>query len=328
MKDIIKVTKESGIPLMGCIAFGIIDRGTNLLQIRPTTVCPLNCPFCSTDAGPFSRLHDVNFEVECDYLVEEIEKAVKIKNCEIEANIDSVGEPTSYKELEKLVKKIKNIKGIKRVSMQTNGTLLDKNKIKSLKNSGLDHINLSIHSLNKEEAKKLAGNENYDVNKIKKLAKDIADEGIGLCITPVYLPRINEEDIEEIIEFAKSIGAGLGIQKYEVYKYGRKMNKAKQQNWWKFYRQLKEWEKKHDVRLILNAKDMGIEKCHRVPEVFEKGEKSSVVIKSKGWAKNQMVGVAKDRCISINNCYAEIGDKVRIKIMETKNNIYVADLTT
>ena len=75
MKDIIKVTKESGIPLMGCIAFGIIDRGTNLLQIRPTTVCPLNCPFCSTDAGPFSRLHDVNFEVECDYLVEEIEKA-------------------------------------------------------------------------------------------------------------------------------------------------------------------------------------------------------------------------------------------------------------
>jgi len=42
------------IPLFGCIAFGIIDRGTNVLQVRPISECPLACIFCSTDAGPYS----------------------------------------------------------------------------------------------------------------------------------------------------------------------------------------------------------------------------------------------------------------------------------
>ena len=43
------------MPLVGHVAFGIIDRGTNLLQIRPTSLCPLSCIFCSVDAGPRSN---------------------------------------------------------------------------------------------------------------------------------------------------------------------------------------------------------------------------------------------------------------------------------
>ena len=54
-RPLIRVTYESGIPLIGCIAFGLIDRGTNLIQIRPFTGCPLSCIFCSVDAGPRSR---------------------------------------------------------------------------------------------------------------------------------------------------------------------------------------------------------------------------------------------------------------------------------
>ena len=38
---------EDDIPLIGHIAFGIIDRGTNLLQIRATSFCALSCIFCS-----------------------------------------------------------------------------------------------------------------------------------------------------------------------------------------------------------------------------------------------------------------------------------------
>ena len=33
------ISKESSIPLIGHSAFGIIDRGTNLLQVRPITGC-------------------------------------------------------------------------------------------------------------------------------------------------------------------------------------------------------------------------------------------------------------------------------------------------
>jgi uncharacterized Fe-S cluster-containing radical SAM superfamily enzyme len=44
------------IPLVGHIAFGVIDRGTNIIQVRPTSLCNLNCIFCSVDAGPLFTL--------------------------------------------------------------------------------------------------------------------------------------------------------------------------------------------------------------------------------------------------------------------------------
>ncbi|MEM2002843.1 MAG: hypothetical protein QXT77_09385 [Candidatus Methanomethylicaceae archaeon] len=53
MVECFKVPND--LPLVGTVYFGIIDRGTNVLQIRPTTYCPLSCIFCSTDAGPNSK---------------------------------------------------------------------------------------------------------------------------------------------------------------------------------------------------------------------------------------------------------------------------------
>ncbi|MCE4627148.1 MAG: radical SAM protein, partial [Desulfurococcales archaeon] len=46
------VNIEEPLPLVGTVFIGVIDRGTNVLQVRPTTLCPLNCIFCSVDAGP------------------------------------------------------------------------------------------------------------------------------------------------------------------------------------------------------------------------------------------------------------------------------------
>ena len=43
------IHKYSGIPLMGTNYFGIIDRGTNLIEIKPITSCNLGCIFCSVD---------------------------------------------------------------------------------------------------------------------------------------------------------------------------------------------------------------------------------------------------------------------------------------
>ena len=68
MVKIVNITEESGIPLTGCIAFGVIDRGSNLLQIRATTVCNMKCKFCSTSANNFD-MHPSNFIVDKNYLV-------------------------------------------------------------------------------------------------------------------------------------------------------------------------------------------------------------------------------------------------------------------
>lgn len=327
MKSLVKITKESGIPLIGCIAFGIIDRGTNLLQVRCTSVCNMNCAFCSTSAND-AKVHIANYIVDIPYLVGEVKKFTMLKGDDMIIFLDSVGEPTSHPDFVSLVKSLRKISSIKKIIAITNGTLLTKNKVDDLEGAGLDQINISLHSLDKNKSKSLFGNNSYDLEKVISIIKYISNKRIKLMLTPVYIPGVNDEDIESIIQFSKDIGCGIGLQKYEIYKYSRRIKGAKQQNYWNFYRQIREWEKKYNVKLAASAKDFSIVKRNRMPEAFRQGDRTYALVKADGWLKNQMIAVANNVCISVNNCKSEINDKIRIKIIEAKNNIYVADLIT
>lgn len=324
MVDIVKITKKSGIPLLGCIAFGIIDRGTNILQVRATTACNMKCQFCSTSANDF-ELHPYNFMVEVSYLLEEFKKVAEVKGNNLIVFLDSVGEPTFHPEFVKLVAGLKKLPEVAQVVLITNGTFLSEKFVHELEKAGLDQMNVSLHSLNEKKSKELFGMQTYNVDKVKEGLRHVSASKIKLLLTPVWLPGNNDKDIEEVIAFAKEIGARLGLQKYEVYPMSRKMKGIKESNYWKFYDQLRKWEKEFNVKLVVNKKDFHVEKRERIPEVFRKGEKVSVVIKAHGWIKNQMIGVANNRCISVNKCSAKINDRVNVKILETKNNIYLAE---
>lgn len=324
--ELIRIDKESGIPLIGCIAFGIIDRRTNLLQIRPTTVCNLNCVYCSTDSGAYSQRHNVNYVVDKDWLIEWIKEVVKYKGeNDIEANMDSVGEVLTHPNIVEIIKEIKKIEQVKKISMQTNGSLLDANMLRKLEKAGLNHINLSINAIDCDIARAMSGIPAYNVNKILDCAKEIVKSGIELMITPVWVPGLNDNEMPKIIAFAKEIGAKLGVQKYEVHKFGRKPKKAKEVNYWKFYNQLSKWEKEFNVKLKLGPRDFEIHKAKSVPILFEKWDKISVDLKCHGWMKGQMIGISKNRCITLHNCAAEKGN-VRAKIIENANNIYTAEV--
>jgi len=325
LMELFKITRESGIPLIGCIAWGILDRGTNLIEVRPSSICNLNCPFCSTNANNNS-IHPYNYEVEFSYLLDWVKDVVKFKGENIEIHFDSVGEPLAYKDFIRLVGACSKIKGVSYLSMQTNGVLLTEKKVDELEEAGMNRINLSINSLDPEKAKRLCGTNSYGIKKIMGIARYISNSKIELLLAPVWLPGVNDQDIEEIIKFGKSLNARFGIQKYEIYKYGKKFKEAKHVNWWKFYNQLKIWEKKYNVKMTLNARDVGIIKKPRIPSVFSKNNKVNVTIKAPGWIKGQMVGISKNRCISINNCNARINDKLMVRIVEDKNGLYIAEV--
>ncbi|MGD1005165.1 MAG: radical SAM protein [Methanoregulaceae archaeon] len=325
----IKITKNSGIPLLGSIYFGVLDRGTNLLQIRPSCGCNLNCPFCSVDAGPESTTRATNYEIEKDYLVEYVREIAEFKGNGVECHIDSPGEPMLYKEIVKLVADLRKISEVSIISMQTNGTLLNKKNIASLESAGLDRVNLSIHALNQEIAQKLAGVPWFDINKIKNAARLVANSKIDLLIAPVFLPKINDAEIPELIKFATEIGAGkrfppLGIQKFEKYKYGRSPKGIKVQSWWQFYNwSLKPWQKEFGCKLILSPKDFGTVKRKMLTSFFEIGEKLKVDIRAPGWLKGEMLAVSRDRVVSVLNCQKNSGT-IRVKIVSSKHGIYVA----
>src|SRR3989344_8910683 len=171
--SLIRITRNSGIPLVGTVFIGILDRGTNMIQVRATTVCNLLCQFCSTAANSFN-IHPYNYEVDLDYLLDWVKATVDFKEENTLINIDSVGEPTAYPYLIELVKKIKELENVSFISMQTNGTLLNKQKIKALEKAGLSQLNLSLDTLNKEKWKYLRQG-NFDIENITDLARYISE---------------------------------------------------------------------------------------------------------------------------------------------------------
>ncbi len=324
-EKLVRVTKESGIPLVGALPFGIIDRGTNLLQVRCTSICNMNCSFCSTDGGPYSRYHKTNYIVDINYLVEEVEKIVCLKRDNVIIFLDSVGEPMSHPDFVGLVEKLKRIKEVSEIVTVTNGTFLTKDRIDLLKKAGLTRINLSFHSMDKDAAKKLFGMPGYDVEKIIALIFYIKDAGLDLMLTPVWIPNVNDTDIEEIIKFAKKNDIKIGLQKYETYKNSRKTRRAKKQTYWKFFHKVKEWEKTYNINLLVSAQDLNIQRMTRIPEVFRIGDRVNVEVLCSGWMPGQMMGKAKDRCITINNCNKKPGEVLKARILQNKNSIYLSE---
>jgi len=318
--ELIKIDQDSGIPLIGLAYIGILTRNNNsLLQIRPTTICNMKCAFCSTAANSL-KIHPRNFIVDKDYLVAWIKEVINyLEGIDI-AHIDSVGDPTTYPDLIPLIKEIKKLK-IKTISMVTNGILL--NNIKGLKEAGLDKINISIHTLNKEKGKILFGKDSYDVEKVIENIKELLKNKLEVWLTPVYIQNFNEADIEDLIELSKELKCNIGIQKYEFHKYGRKM-KTKEETYYSFYKKINEWENKYNLKLGFKAKDIEVKKTKKLPQKFKLNEKINIEIKAKGWMPNQMIGTARNRAITILDCNKPVNSTVKEKIIQMKNNIYVA----
>jgi uncharacterized Fe-S cluster-containing radical SAM superfamily enzyme len=326
MKTVVKIPKDADLPLIGLVQVGIIDRGTNLLQVRATTVCNLNCIFCSTDAGPFSKYHTTDYTVDLPYLVEWIKEMVKFKGG-AHVFLDSVGEVLTYPSFLDLVSEVSQLKGVESVAIETNGTLLKEEIIDELEELNLSRINLSLHALDDKLNKFLTGCQEYDTSRILEIIKYITKSKIDLTLTPVWVPGLNDGEIPKLIDFAKGIKNRkypvLGIQKYEVHRFGRKPKGVKAVTWYKFYKKLEELEKVHGIKLILTPADFEIKKAKMLPLAFKVGETATVEVKAKGWMPNEMIGTAKNRCITLVDCKAPLGKILRAKILRNKHNIYI-----
>ena len=339
MTELIYVNKESEIPLNGVDFIGIIDRSTNVIELKPLTLCNLKCKYCFVSAGDY----ETNFMVDSNYLLEKVKDLIKVKgNYKIEIHLAPYGEMLLYPTLLELIAKLWEIEGIEIISMQTNGLLLNKKIIKKLEAVKLTRINISLNTLNEEKANSLCNCKNYNVQNLIDNIKLLLKSKINVLIAPVWFPGENDQDIEEIIKFVLNLrGKGysnnklqLGIQKYLIYKTGRKLKKIRPKSWGYFYKQLSFLEKKYDIKLKLGPKDFGIHPRKGAESLnLKKNDTLKLNVVSKGRWKREYIGKIRDDFgikILLNKPIIQaenlIGKKIQIEIIKAnyRDNILTA----
>ncbi|TFG20685.1 MAG: radical SAM protein [Promethearchaeota archaeon] len=309
----IKVDEKSGIPLFGLDFIGILDRGTNLLEIKPITICNLRCKYCFVNAhfGDYKDLPSKekqskvnNFIVDVDYILKWLKYALDNKKCDdIEVHIAPYGEFFLYPRYLELIKGIRKFSQVKIISIQTNGTLLTETVVKDLERAGVSRLNISLNALNEDRAQKLSGIPNYNVKKLLAIFDTILKSQIDLLIAPIWFFKYNDEDIIEIIKLAKKYEEKgftspypfLGIQNYLVYKSGRKFWKVEPRQFIHFYQKLSEMEKTYNTKLKLGPHDFGIHTTVPITPPVEVGAKISVTIICKGRSNVEYIGVLDEK---------------------------------
>lgn len=334
---------DFSVPMVGSLAFGIVDRGTNIIEVRPTTICGLSCIFCSVNAGPKSKVRWAEFIVSKDLLIDAVNEIVRYKDVNnIEVHIDGMGDPGNYKDLVELVQGIKSIASVKTISMQTRLYMLNEKKIKQLEEAGLDRFNVSIDSLDPILAKRLADNEIYEVSKVLELIDyTLKNTKIDVIISPVLLENINDEEIKKLVIWAYNSGLGkkwppILIQKFIPHKRGRIPKGIHISNWKEFNEKLHNIEKELGYKLLFDSEVFNITRVRALPIVYDIGEKVDVKIIDRGIFKGEFLGAP------INRSYSNIedrvitvvapseledslvGSKVKVRIIDNNDNIYIA----
>ena len=311
----IYIHKGSGIPLIGNNAFGVIDRNTSLIEVKPCTGCNLNCIYCSVDEGKLGKWV-TDFLVEPGYIVEEFSKLVDFKGVKVEAHIGTQGEPFLYPKIIELVNGLSSIKGVGLISIDTNGTLLTKGLIDKLAKAGLSRVNLSLNSLDPKIASRIAGVP-YNLKHVLEMARYTLKK-MDLLIAPIWLPGINDNEIPKLIELSKELDVRIGIQNFLNYKYGR--NPVKAMNWAVFKDKMSALEKKYSVKLLFTEQDFEIKKTIELPKPFKKGQVVKAKVVCDGRLKNERIAVVDNRNISIPNCFKT--GTINVKITRDKHNIF------
>ena len=110
-KPAIYVNEYFGLPLIGSGVFGIVDRNSSMLEIKPVTGCNMNCIFCSVDEGLTSKKVS-ELVIDKDFLAKEAKKVIEAKNCDMHITINAHGEPTIYKPMPELIHDLSKIKNV------------------------------------------------------------------------------------------------------------------------------------------------------------------------------------------------------------------------
>ncbi|MFH1054363.1 MAG: radical SAM protein [Candidatus Woesearchaeota archaeon] len=330
----IYVDEDLGMPMIGLNFLGIVDKGSEMIEVKPITNCNADCSFCSVNEGCSSK-KQIDFVVDKEYLMKELNDLLEYKKeNDMSVWINPHGEPTLYSELVELCDDILANTYVKDITVITNGILLNKHLVKELKNTGEKNskdINIAISLSGSGKNAKIMG-KNYDPDLVIKNIEYVA-KNLHLTITPVYIKGVNESDIKKIIELSNKLSEksrlmfdeeiNVNIQKFCCNKFGRKP--IKEQSWEEFDKDMKRLEQETGKNLLKPLEKLKDTKT--LPKLCEKNDIINVNIISPGRFEKDKIGVLErkdgNRAVLVLGCKADNGI-VKVKVVQSKYNITIA----
>lgn len=178
------------------------------IYIEITNICNLKCSFCPEGKRKKEYMSIENFNKIIN----------KVKNYTDLIALHVKGEPLLHPSLNEILKicEKENIK----VNITTNGTLLNKVEDILIKNNSVRQINISIHSINKNENNELYNTNTYMKEILKSVKKITENSNIIISYRLWNLENIEEND--ENYEILKILE--------KEYKQNDLINKMKNQN--------------------------------------------------------------------------------------------------
>jgi len=178
------------------------------LRISITKKCDLKCIFCHQEGEKHAPEKEMS-----------VENIVRIVTAATEFGVDKVkfsgGEPLMREDFEEI---IAQLPALRNISATTNGVMLSE-RASSLADSGLDRVNVSLPSTNKEHYGAITGSPDM-------LPKVIAgiDAAIDAGLTPVklnmvLLKGINHSEIDDAINFIRRYDGSVILQLIELMNF-------------------------------------------------------------------------------------------------------------
>ncbi len=170
-------------------------RQITYVRVSVTDRCNLKCVYCIPDGMEWVEREDILAFEEMHRLVR-ILAAMGIRKVRLTG-----GEPTIRKNLPHLVRLIRGTPGIEEISLSTNALLLAP-MAASLREAGLDRVNVSLDSLKAERFK--AVTRGGDIQKVFDGIRAAEEHGLHpIKINVVAMRGINDDEIEDFARITR-----------------------------------------------------------------------------------------------------------------------------
>lgn len=170
-------------------------RKIDYLRISITDRCNLRCKYCMPPQGIEAKKKDrlLNYE-----------QIVKIVSAGVETGIRKVritgGEPLVRSEIINLIQMLSKISDLEEISMTTNGVLLAE-YAKSLKEAGLDRVNISLDTLDRVKYREITNKDNFD--KVIRGLKEVLKLGFDpVKINTVVMKGVNDNELMDFVDLS------------------------------------------------------------------------------------------------------------------------------